>query len=99
MTHETKAEKDEIDAIERGEQTVIIRRNANFALQDLLSIREFDPKELKFKGRLLMARITHMKTGGEIQDGAVLSPNYVAMSIRLIGDAVQSDLGNFTPPK
>lgn len=93
--HEVKAEKAEIDAIEKGEQTALVRLNSNFALDDIITLREFDPRTLKVEGRVLMLRITHMKNGSEIQDGAVLSPLYAIMSFQRIGDAEQSNQGNF----
>lgn len=65
--------------IAAGRKRFEARRNdRNFAVGDVLYLREFDPIEGEHTGRVITVEVTHLLPGG----GFGIEPGHVVMSIR-----------------
>jgi uncharacterized protein DUF3850 len=86
LEHILKTWPEHYAAIERGAKTCELRLNDRpYQVGDALHLKEWEPLENSFTGRSCRVRVTHVLSGG-----AWLSPGYVAMSIRLMGEDGQA---------
>ena len=82
MEHELKTLPEHYDAIERSDKTCELRLNdRNYQVGDTLHLRRYEPLIPGYTGPSLRVLVTHILSGG-----VWLSPGYVAMSIRLVGE-------------
>ncbi len=82
MEHELKTYPEHYAAIEGGRKSVELRLNDRpYQVGDALYLREFEPIGAHYTGCALRVRVTHILSGG-----VWLSPGYIAMSIRLMGE-------------
>lgn len=82
MEHELRCWPEHYAVIDAGTKTVELRLNDRpYQRGDALLLREWEPVENGYTGRQLRVRVTHVLIGGPW-----LSPGYVAMSIRLMGE-------------
>ena len=78
-THELKTVQPHFDHVRSGVKRAEIRRDdRDFAVGDVLVLREYDPTTDSYSGREVEARITHVLAGFE-----GLAAGYVALSIEL----------------
>lgn len=64
--HELKAWSEPYDAVHRGDKPYEIRINdRDYAVGDLLHLREFNPDERRYLSRSLLASVTYMTKGGD----------------------------------
>ena len=83
-THELKCWPEHFDPVARGVKTVELRLNdRNYQVGDTLYLREYEPSEPAYTGRSVRVVITHRMSGGEW-----LRPGYVALSIRIVENAL-----------
>lgn len=84
MTRDIKADQEEFELLRSGEQRHLLRLNENFAVGDVLTVREFDTdKACDTPAPPLMFPVLSIESGAE--HPAVLSPRFVIMSL---GDAI-----------
>ena len=80
--HELRCWPEHYAAVEGGRKTCELRLNDRpYAVGDALYLREYEPLESGYTGAALRVRVTHILNGG-----VWLSPGYIAMSIRLMGE-------------
>ena len=79
MMKDVRVPQEEYRKIEEGKQLALFLRNDNFALGEAVTLREMAPGGLKDTGRVMVRRITDVKTakGNESQ----MSPFYVILSL------------------
>jgi hypothetical protein len=83
VNHDVKIPPAEFAEVDAERQTSLLLLNDNFAIGDLLTVREFDLRGYKYTGRVAMRRVTHVMRGEDYMDGAVLSTRYVVLSLAL----------------
>jgi hypothetical protein len=85
MTHDIKSDLKEYPLLVSGEQTFIIRRNENFVIGGLVTVREFDAAHNKYTDKTATFKITSIQKGED--HSAVLSPLFVVLSLSRMGNA------------
>ena len=75
--HELKSWPDEFEAINRGIKTHEVRKwDRDYEVGDLLILREYEPIERHYTGRMLHCKVTHVTQGGRFglpEDVCVMS--------------------------
>lgn len=78
MIHELKTWPELYQAVARNAKTVEVRKNdRNFAVGDVLDLREFDPNTGTYTGARCERSVSHIVNGGQLG----IEVGYVAMSI------------------
>lgn len=77
VVHDLKTVQPHFDAVSSGAKKAEVRRDdRDFAVGDVLVLREYDPATNSYSGRVFEVRVTHVLRGF-----AGLAPEYVALSI------------------
>ncbi len=76
--HDLKVWPDSFVAIVRDEKTCEVRLDdRQYAVGDILRLREYDPKTQTYSGRETARRVTHVLRGGAFG----IDPRYVVLSL------------------
>ena len=79
ITHELKCWPEHFAAVELGSKSFEIRLNdRNYAVGDMLLLREWCPQARQFTGSALRVMVHYL-----LDDPAFLAPGYVCLSIRV----------------
>lgn len=77
--HDLKTWSEFMRSLSTGEKTCELRRDdRNFAVDDILVLREFDPESGVYTGRAVVRRITHILEPGPVGG---LEAGFVVLSI------------------
>ncbi|MGL5925556.1 ASCH/PUA domain-containing protein [Chroococcidiopsis sp.] len=72
-THELKTHPEAFQAVEYGVKMAEFRKNdRDFAVGDILILRDYDPKTEQYSGKFIKRLVTHIQTGYGIPDGYVM---------------------------
>lgn len=86
MTHDLKTWPVFFGPIDAGQKTFEVRKNdRNFALGDILNLREFEPTAGRYTDRTATFRITYILSQKDLPDA--LQPGYVVLGIDRLRDA------------
>lgn len=78
MVHELKCWPYYFERVKDREKTFEVRKNdRDFQTGDVIILKEWDPKEKQFTGRLLGARIGYILPGGHLG----IEPGYCVMQL------------------
>lgn len=89
VVHSMKSWPEYFQAIKSGSRTSDIRsmKDRNFAVGDILDLREWDPRTSEYSGRELSAVVTHIISADHTPcalSSAVLERGYCVLSVQVV---------------